>query len=53
MSKVCGVKFELCCQSLSYSLILVMIFRPWDGSEVDSGALGAHFGAQNDHFLSS
>ena len=44
MSEVCGVKFELCCQSLSYGIILVMIFRPWGGSEVDFGALGALFG---------
>ena len=51
MSEVCGVKFELCCQSLSYGIILVMIFRHWGGSEVDFGALGGHFGAQNGHFF--
>ena len=53
MSEVCGVKFELCCQSLSYGIILVMIFTPWGGSEVEFGGLGGHFGAQNDHFLTS
>ena len=53
MSEVCGVKFELCCQNLSYGIILVMIFRPWGGSEIDFGALGGHFGAQNGHFLTS
>ena len=53
MSEVCGVKFELCCQSLSYGIILVMIFSPWGGSEIDFGALGGHFGAQNVYFLTS
>ena len=53
MSEVCGVKFELCCQKLSYGIILVMIFKSWGCSEVDFGALGGHFGAQNGHFFSS
>ena len=53
MSEVCGVKFELCCQSLSYGIILVMIFRPWGSSEVDFEALGAHFETQNGNFFIS
>ena len=39
--------------SLSSGLISVMIFRSWGGSEIDSGALGVHFGTQNGHVLTS
>ena len=54
MFEVCGVKFELCCQNLSFRIILlIMIYRPLGGSEVDFGALGGHFGAQNGHFFIS